>query len=239
MRHLMFEEAGRYAWRDAPEPTVSGPEQAIVRPVAVACCDLDVGVAQGVLPMPPGHAVGHEGIAEVFAVGDAVTGVGVGDRVVVPFQISCGQCRECRRGVTGSCGSVPLMAMYGMAPLAGLDGGGFMADLVLVPYADAMLIPVPDAVDPVAIASLSDNIPDGWRAVGPFRSELAALDEPDRRVLVVGRLSIGVYAAALGSAIGAHVDYVDTDANRLAAAEKLGAVAHDLAKPDRSWDPYP
>ena len=236
---MMFEEAGRYAWRDTPEPTVSGPEQAIVRPVAVACCDLDVGVAQGVLPMPPGHAVGHEGIAEVVAVGDAVTGIRVGDRVVVPFQISCGQCRECRRGVTGSCGSVPLMAMYGMAPLAGLDGGGFMADLVLVPYADAMLIPVPDAVDPVAIASLSDNIPDGWRAVGPFRSELAALDEPDRRVLVVGRLSIGVYAAALGSAIGAHVDYVDTDANRLAAAEKLGAVAHDLAKPDRSWDSYP
>jgi threonine dehydrogenase-like Zn-dependent dehydrogenase len=239
VRQLMFEEAGRYAWQDAPEPTISAPEQALVRPVAVACCDLDVGVAQGVLPMPPGHAVGHEGIAEVVAVGDAVRDIRVGDRVVVPFQISCGNCRECRRGVTGSCGSVPLMAMYGMAPLAGLDGGGFMADLVLVPYADAMLIPIPEAVDPVAIASLSDNIPDGWRAVGPFRSELAALDNSDRRVLVVGRLSIGVYAAALASAIGAHVDYVDTNQNRLAAAEKLGAVAHDLAKPDRSWDPYP
>ena len=210
-----------------------------MRPVAVACCDLDVGVAQGVLPMPPGHAVGHEGIAEVVAVGDAVRGVRVGDRVVVPFQISCGHCRECRRGVTGSCGSLPLMAMYGMAPLAGMDGGGFMSDLVLVPYADAMLIPVPTAVDPVAIASLSDNIPDAWRTVGPFRSELARLAESDRRVLVVGRLSIGVYAAALASAIGAHVDYVDTDKNRLAAAEKLGAVAHDLARPDRSWDPYP
>ncbi len=73
---------------------------------------------------------------------------GVGDRVVVPFQISCGTCRECRRGVTGSCGSMPLMAMYGMAPIAGLDGGGFMSDLVLVPYADAMLIPVPDTVEP-------------------------------------------------------------------------------------------
>jgi threonine dehydrogenase-like Zn-dependent dehydrogenase len=89
----------------------------------------------GRLPTPPGHTVGHEGIAEVVAVGDAVAGVTVGDRVVVPFQISCGQCRVCRRGVTGSCASVPLMAMYGMAPLAGHDGGGFMADLVLVPYA--------------------------------------------------------------------------------------------------------
>ena len=189
--------------------------------------------------MPPGHAVGHEGVAEVVAVGDAVSDVRVGDRVVVPFQISCGHCRECRRGATGSCGSLPLMAMYGMAPLAGLDGGGFMADLVLVPYADAMLIPIPEAVDPVAVASLSDNIPDGWRAVGPFRYELAELTDSDRRVLVVGRLSIGVYAAALAAAMGAHVDYVDTDANRLAAAEKLGAVAHDLAKPARSWDPYP
>ena len=111
--------------------------------------------------MPPGHAVGHEGIAEVVAVGDDVTTVRVGDRVVVPFQINCGQCSACRRGVTGSCASLPLMAMYGMAPLAGMDGGGFMSDLVLVPFADAMLLPVPDGVDPVAIASLSDNIPDG------------------------------------------------------------------------------
>jgi threonine dehydrogenase-like Zn-dependent dehydrogenase len=131
------------------------------------------------------------------------------------------------------------MSMYGMAPIAGLDGGGFMSDQVLVPYADAMLIPVPESVDPVAVASLSDNIPDGWRTVAPYASELASLDEVDRRVLVVGRLSIGLYAAAIGVALGAHVDYVDTDEGRLAAAEKLGAVVHDVAKPDRSWDPYP
>ena len=125
------------------------------------------------------------------------------------------------------------------APISGLDGGGFMSDLVLVPYADAMLIPVAETIDPVSVASLSDNIPDGWRAIGPFTGELASLDEVDRRVLVVGRLSIGLYAAAFAAALGAHVDYVDTDAHRLAAAEKLGAVVHDRAKPDKSWDPYP
>jgi threonine dehydrogenase-like Zn-dependent dehydrogenase len=205
----------------------------------VACCDLDVAVAEGQLPMPPGHAVGHEGVAEVVAVGDAVREVKVGDRVIVPFQISCGSCPACRRGVTGSCASLPLMAMYGMAPLAGLDGGGFMADLVLVPYADAMLVPVGDTVDPVAIASLSDNIPDGWRAVAPYRAELAALDPADRRVLVAGRRSIGLYAAAFAAAYGAHVDYVDTDPQRLAIAEKLGATVHDKPKPDKSLDPYP
>jgi threonine dehydrogenase-like Zn-dependent dehydrogenase len=239
MRQLVFSEGGRYVWREAVDPQITDSRQAVVRPVAVACCDLDVGVSQGVLPMPPGHAVGHEGLAEVVAVGDDVTTVGVGDRVVVPFQINCGQCSACRRGVTGSCASLPLMSMYGMAPLAGMDGGGFMSDLVLVPFADAMLLTVPADLDPVALASLSDNIPDGWRGVGPYRAELAALDEVDRRVLVVGRLSIGFYAAAFGVAYGAQVDYIDTDQQRLAVAEKLGARVHDLSRPDKSWDPYP
>jgi threonine dehydrogenase-like Zn-dependent dehydrogenase len=239
MQQLMFEDAGSYVWREAPEPQINAPGQAIVRPLVVACCDLDVAVAQGRLPMPPGHAVGHEGLAEVVAVGDGVTKVAVGDRVVVPFQLNCGECHACLRGVTGSCAALPLMAMYGMAPLAGLDGGGFMADLVLVPYADAMLVAVPPDADPVAIASMSDNIPDGWRAVGPYRDELTALTPDDRRVLVVGRLSIGLYAAAAGVAMGARVDYVDTDQDRLAVAEKLGAVVHDREKPDKAVDPYP
>jgi len=126
-----------------------------------------------------------------------------------------------------------------MAPLAGLDGGGFMADLVLVPYADAMLVPLPDGVDPVAVASLSDNIPDGWRAVAPYRAELAALDPAERRVLIAGRRSIGLYAAAFASTYGAQVDYVDTDPQRLAMAEKLGATVHDKPTPDKSMDPYP
>ena len=239
MRQLTFAEAGRYAWCEAPDPEITESGQALVRPLLVACCDLDVAVAHGQAPLPPGYAVGHEGLAEVVAVGDGVSSVRVGDRVVVPFQISCGNCAQCRRGATGSCGSVPLMAMYGLGPLAGLNGGGFMSDLVLVPYADAMLIGVPEAVPPIAIASLSDNIPDGWRTVGPYAAELAALDPADRRVLVVGRQSIGLYAAAFAAALGAHVDYVDTDAQRLAAAEKLGAVVHDRVKPDKSWDPYP
>ncbi len=239
MQQLIFERAGSYAWHEAAEPEIDAPEQAIVRPILVACCDLDVAVAEGRLPMPPGHAVGHEGIGEVVAVGEAVQDVAPGDRVVIPFQISCGQCRECRRGATGSCGALPLMAMYGMAPLAGLDGGGFMADLVLVPYADAMLVPIPHGVDLVGIASLSDNVVDGWRAVGPYRTELDALDDADRRILVAGRQSIGLYAAGLAAALGYGVDYVDTDPQRLAAAEKLGATVHDRPKPDKSLGPYP
>jgi threonine dehydrogenase-like Zn-dependent dehydrogenase len=239
MRQLTFEDTGRYAWHEVPDPRITAPGQALVKPLMVACCDLDVAVAHGRAPLPPGYAVGHEGLAEVVAVGDGVSSVRPGDRVVVPFQISCGDCRECRRGATGSCGSVPLMAMYGLGPLAGLNGGGFMSDLVLVPFADAMLISVPDGVDSISVASLSDNIPDGWRAIGPYSEELARLDPGDRRVLVMGRLSIGLYAAAFAVALGATVDYVDTDQQRLMAAEKLGAAVHDRPKPDKTWDPYP
>lgn len=239
MRELAIQGRQSCTWRDVPDLQISDPRQALVRPLVVACCDLDVAVAEGRLPIAPGHAVGHEGVGEVVAVGAEVTSVRVGDRVVVPFQISCGTCPACRRGVTGSCASLPLMAMYGMAHIAGLDGGGFMADLVMVPFADAMLVPLPDDADPVAVASLSDNIPDAWRTVGPYRDQLAGLEPADRRILVAGRVSIGLYAAAFGVALGAHVDYVDTDPHRLAVAEKLGAVVHDRRKPDKSWDPYP
>ncbi|VAZ94745.1 zinc-binding dehydrogenase [Mycobacterium pseudokansasii] len=68
---------------------------------------------------------------------------------------------------------------------------------------------------------------------------MSGLEPADRRVLVVGRLSIGLYAAAFAAALGAHVDYVDTDAQRLAVAEKLGATVHDRPKPAKEWDPYP
>ena len=239
MRQLTFEDVGRYVWRDVPDLTITAPEQALIRPLAVACCDLDVAVAHGRLPMPPGHAVGHEGLGEVVAVGDDASGVRVGDRVVVPFQISCGDCRECRRGVTGSCASLPMMAMYGMAPLAGLDGGGFMSDLVLVPYADAMLIPIPDGVDPAAIASLSDNIPDGWRAVEPYRAELAGLDQADRRR---PRRRPTVDRAVRDGVRGGTRFPCRLRRYRFGPAggrREAGAVVHDVAKPDKSWDPYP
>ena len=91
--------------------------------------------------------------------------VAPGDLVSVPFQISCGECDRCRRGQTGNCESVDFLSTYGL-PL-GPDNGGFVSDLARVPYAEAMLVAVPDGIEPARIASLSDNIPDAWRTVGP------------------------------------------------------------------------
>lgn len=236
MRQLTYVSPGKYEWSDVPEPTLEGAGSALVRPIVVASCDLDAAVARGRAPLAPGYAQGHEGVAEVVAVGEGVRSVRPGDRVVVPFQISCGECRECRRGLSGSCSRVAPLAMYGLGSIAGLDGGGFLADLVHVPFADAMLVAVPDELDPVAVASLSDNIPDGWRCIGPYADELAGLDAVDRRVLVVGALSIGLYASAFAVGLGASVDYVDTDPTRLASAERLGARVHESIPKEA---PYP
>jgi threonine dehydrogenase-like Zn-dependent dehydrogenase len=126
---------------------------------------------------------------------------------------------------------VPRRATCGLAPIAGLDGGGFLSDRVRIPFAVALLVAVPPAVDVAALASASDNLADGWHPVGPYARELAELDPADRRVLVLGGLSIGLsigrYAAAAAVALGVEADHVDTDPERLAIAEQLGATPSD------------
>jgi threonine dehydrogenase-like Zn-dependent dehydrogenase len=239
VRELVFLSRSETRWRESPEPRLEGPGEALVRPVAVACCDLDVVVVQGRAPLAPPYRLGHEGVAEVMAVGQDVVTVAPGEQVIVPFQISCGACPACRRGNTESCQSVPERSMYGLGPIAGHDGGGFMSDLVRVPYADAMLVALPAGIDPAAVASASDNVPDAWRCVGPYEHELAGVPEPDRRVLVMGGLSIGLYAVGIARALGARVDYVDTDPTRCAVAARFGARITEGPGMPKGTEPFP
>ena len=225
MRQLILDGPGAVHWDDHAVPELTGPGAAVVRPIAVATCDLDIGVLRGRFPLTGPYPFGHEAVAEVVEIGDHVTTVAVGDVVVVPFQISCGNCGPCRRGRTGNCASHPRLSTYGLGTMGGLGWGGLLADLALVPHADAMLVVLPDGIDPVAVASASDNIVDGWRTVGP---QLAA--EPGAEVLVIGGdagpNSIGLYAAGIAVALGAdRVMYADQDPARLAIAERLGAQA--------------
>jgi threonine dehydrogenase-like Zn-dependent dehydrogenase len=144
------------------------------------------------------------------------------DRVIVPFQISCGRCARCRRGLTASCATAGPGAAYGMAPIARREWGGALSDQVLVPYADAMLVALPPEIPPSSVASVSDNVPDGWRAVAP---PLHA--EPRAPLLIVGGIGdVALYAAAVALALGSEqVDYIDTDQRRLRVAESIGANA--------------
>lgn len=225
MQQLVFHAPGDVRWESVPDPVLTDPRAALVRPLAVAACDLDVALWQGRVPLPGPLSLGHEFVAEVVAVGSDVTTLTSGQRVGVPFQISCGECDRCRAGLTGNCTTVPARSSYGLGILGGLAWGGALADLVVVPFADAMSVPLPEEVAPARLASISDNLPDAYRAVDRVVEGMP--------VLVVGGGSIGLYAAGMARALGGDVTYVDTDADRLATAGQLGATVLDryLDKP--------
>ena len=223
MRALTFVEGGTVEWREAEEPRVSAPGQAIVRPLAVASCDLDQAIVHGGAPFPGPFTLGHEFVARVTEVGDAVDAAAPGDLVVVPFQVSCGECARCRAGQTASCHDG---GMYGIGA-AGGDRGGALSDAVLIPFANAMLIPAPEGVSPLALASASDNVSDAWRTVSP-----ALEDAFGARVLVLagrGANSIALYAVQHAAAAAAEaVEVLTTNERTAREARELGAEATHL-----------
>jgi threonine dehydrogenase-like Zn-dependent dehydrogenase len=235
MLQLTYAGPDALEWREAPAPHLSSDAAALVRPIAVATCDLDALIIEGSSPFQPPFAIGHECVAEVLDVGDAVSSFEPGQLVSVPFQISCGECGACREGRTSNCAGVAFMSSYGFGPAVD-RWGGFLSDVVCVPYAEHMLVPVPAGLEPAAVASASDNISDAWRAVGP-----ALAEQPGGEVLVVGGAgagSIGLYAAGLAVALGSQsVLYVDADATRRETAAKLGA--QTLAETPKRVGPYP
>jgi len=165
MQQLTFIKPGTLEWREVPKPTIQGPKEAIVRPIAVARCDVDFAIYTGLFPAQGPFAVGHEFNGEVVEVGEGVKNFKVGDEVICSFQIACGECEYCRRGQARSCTAVTRGAMYGF----NRGYGGAHSDYVHVPFADYMLIEKPASLDPVSIASISDNVIDGWRTVARQR----------------------------------------------------------------------
>ncbi|HWX73919.1 MAG TPA: alcohol dehydrogenase catalytic domain-containing protein, partial [Solirubrobacteraceae bacterium] len=191
MRSLRVAPGARLRWSAVPAPPPPGPDGAIVRPLAASTCDLDCAIALGASQFPLPLHLGHECVAEVVSVGERVRTLAPGESVVVPFQINCGACPACKAGRTASCTGVPPVSMYGMGLVGGLWGNAF-ADQLAVPYADAMLVPLPAGVDPVAAASASDNICDAYRHLAPHLPRLLA-EDPDASVLIVAATKAPFY----------------------------------------------
>ena len=231
MRALMFRGPMALAWEEVETPQLMEPRDALVRPIAVARCDLDPSIALGLYPMPAPFVMGHEMVGEVVAVGEAISNVRLGDKVIVPFQLSCMTCAPCLRGHTNACENVPSGTAFGLGPHGGIDLGGALAELVRVPWADVMLVPLPEGMDPVAAAGIPDNVSDGYRCVAAPLAE-----RPGAPVLVVGGLapSVGLYAVMAALALGSErVVYVDDDAARLELAATAGAEVVDAKD---QWD---
>ncbi|MBY4226737.1 alcohol dehydrogenase catalytic domain-containing protein [Rhodococcus fascians] len=267
MRELNLIGANNLEWRERADPVLRDAHDALVRPFVAARCDGDtlpihrhvsrgmqIGIRTGMIdpvvaaicgavPFRGPVAIGHEAIAEVIEVGSRITGLSVGDIVVVPWAVSCGSCPECTRGLTAKCSTTRAGALsaFGFGPASG-DWGGMVSDLLRIPFADHMLVRLPNGLDPLRVASASDNLSDAWRCIVPSLAE-----RPGGSVLILGGAaqSIGLYAAGLAVAHGAAaVDYVDHREERLEIAEKLGAQVHQIKKgairnkdlPPRSYD---
>lgn len=222
MRQLTLLAGGQVQWQQTPDPVLPGPQAALVRPLVVSVCDFDRALVAGRYPetvLPPPIVLGHEIVAEVVAVGAEVTMVAPGDRVILPLQVSCGRCDPCQAGRSNSCQAVGRVSNYGLGASGGGYGGG-MSDLLIVPYAEAMLVTVPAALSPTEMVAVGCNLVDVYRCLAPLTAA------PGADVLVMGGFgaSFGLYVVAMAQVLGAgSVDYAAEDPDQLARAEAIGA----------------
>ncbi|MFN8021293.1 MAG: zinc-dependent alcohol dehydrogenase [Acidimicrobiales bacterium] len=215
-----------------PDPSIEQPTDAIIRVTTSGLCGSDLHLYEVLAPfMTPGDILGHEPMGVVEAVGSAVTGLAPGDRVVVPFNISCGHCLMCSVGLQSQCETTQVdehgtgAALFGYTKLYGGVPGG-QAEYLRVPHADYGPIKVPDGPPDDRFVYLSDVMPTAWQAVayaqplvGPFRS-----------LVVLGLGPIGDMACRVAQHGGIErVIAVDLVPERLARARARGVETIDLS----------
>ncbi|MBV9093092.1 MAG: formaldehyde dehydrogenase, glutathione-independent [Streptosporangiaceae bacterium] len=206
------------------------PHGAILKCVATNICGSDQHMVRGRTTAPAGLVLGHEITGEVVEKGSDVEYIQVGDLCSVPFNISCGRCRNCKAGQTGICLNVnpdrPGSA-YGYVDMGGWVGG--QAQYVMVPYADWNLLRFPDREQAMAkildLAMLSDIFPTGYHGC------VTAGVGTGSTVYIAGAGPVGLAAATSAFLLGAAVVIVgDLNADRLAKAADFGCEAVDISK---------
>lgn len=206
---------------DLPYPQVAEPGDAVVRVELAGVCGSDLHPWAGREPFLPGVVPGHEAVGEVVEVGTDVVTVTPGDRVVVPFSTSCGECGPCARQLSARCVRARLLG-WG-APDASTRLDGCQAEAVRVPDADGTRVRVPETVDDAAAVLLADNLPTGWFAA--LRADVRA-EEP---VVVLGCGAVGLCTIVSVHARGARpVIAADPVGQRRDRAARLGARACTL-----------
>ena len=225
MKALVYNGPYDVQVKDVPDAKIERPTDVLVKISATNICGSDLHMYEGRTNMEAGRILGHENMGEVIEVGKAVDRIKVGDMVCLPFNIGCGFCANCERGLTGYCLTVnPGSAggAYGFAGMGPFSGG--QAELLRVPYADfnCLVLP-PDAREKENdYVMLSDIFPTGYHA-----TELAGV-KPGDTVVIYGAGPVGLMAALSAHLRGAsQVMVVDTHKDRLALAEQLGATAID------------
>lgn len=215
-----------------PDPSIEDPRDAIIKVSSCAICGSDLHLYDGFMPgMQHGDIMGHEFMGEVMEVGSANKKLKVGDRVVVPFTIVCGECDQCRRGNFSVCERTnrnkdvadkvfghTTAGLYGYTHLTGGYAGG-QAEFVRVPYADVGPVVIPDGMTDEQVLFLGDILPTGWQAA-------AQCDiQPTDTVAVWGAGPVGQFAIRSAIMMGAEqVICIDNVPERLSMARAGGAI---------------
>lgn len=213
---------------DVPDPRIIEPTDAIIRVTSTAICGSDLHLYELLGPfMDRGDVLGHETMGEVVEIGPGVQSLSVGDRVVVPFNISCGKCWFCTRGLQSQCATTQVReydsgaALFGYTKLYGQVPGG-QAEYLRVPLADYNHIAVTDDLPDQRWLFLSDILPTAWQGV-----EYAEVP-PDGVVAVLGLGPVGQFVARIARTRGHRVLAVDPVPERREMAARHGIEVFDL-----------
>lgn len=240
MKALTWHGKSDIRCESVPDPKIEDGRDAIVKVTACAICGSDLHIYDGVIPsMQSGDIVGHETMGEVVEVGKDNSKLKVGDRVVIPFTISCGECFFCKRGFYSGCersnpNREQAAKLWGNSP-AGLFGyshllGGFsggQAEYIRVPYADVGPIKVPDGMPDEQVLFLSDIFPTGYMA-----ADFCNIQKGDT-IAIWGSGPVGQMAIRSAFLLGAErVIAIDTVPERLSLAKNAGAETLDFMEED-------
>jgi len=233
MKAVVYQGPGDVAVTDVPDARIEDPNDILVRITTTNICGSDLHMYEGRTSFETGRTFGHENMGQVIEVGDAVRKVKVGEYVVLPFNVSCGFCKNCERGLTNYCLTMQpepsfAGAAFGFADMGPYQGG--QAELLRVPFGDFMALRLgEDAAErQTDYVMLADIFPTGYHA-----TEMAGV-KPGDQTVIMGGGPVGLMAAYSAILKGAgRVWVVDRHPDRLALADKIGAIPID----DSAQDP--
>jgi len=226
MKALVYHGPKKVSVDTVPDATLEKLTDVVVQLTTTNICGSDLHMYEGRTDVEKGKILGHENLGTVVEVGKAVDVVKKGDKVVLPFNIGCGFCANCERGLTGYCltcadpSVMPGMAgaAYGFAGMGPYSGG--QAEYLRVPYADFNCLRLPEDAEEreTDYVMLSDIFPTGWHS-----TRLAGL-QPGQSIIIYGAGPVGLMATLSAGIQGAsQIFVVDGESDRLALAEKMGA----------------
>lgn len=231
MKALCWHGKGDIRCDTVPDPTIEDARDVIIKVSSCAICGSDLHLMDGLMPtMESGDVLGHEFMGEVVETGSGHSKFRKGDRIVVPFNINCGECRQCKLGNWSVCERSNRNAQMAAAQFgyttAGLFGyshltGGYwggQAEYVRVPMADVAPMKVPDGMEDEAALFLTDILPTGWQ--GAEHCEI----QGGETIAIWGAGPVGFFAIQSAKIMGAErIIAIDTVPERLALAKKAGA----------------